>query len=370
MENVRLIVDDLPFVVQGAEKRIVLFDEMHRMSTGAQDVLLKPLEDKRMVGIFCTTEPRKIRGAIRSRCEEHVIRKITREDIFERMKHILTTEEVEYEDDAVWTVIDVSGGHVRDVMNKTEMVAQLGPVSLEAVREYLNLGAVTLYYDALLALDDPNKALGFVDEACDRVGPDEAAVGLAEAAMNSYRLAHGMWAEFVYVDRDLAKQVHAKFGDSITEIARYLLQSRGGTKVGLLCDVVSLVGAGGKPAPAKMVESRVVIQPSTTTVAPVPAPVSAPPVEAPPTTPVKAPPPPQEAPAPPKEASAPPEPSKPEKDVRALHVSDAPGVAREMPRGARKERPKEAVRAKTIERALTANEWAREFERTWPGAGG
>lgn len=367
IDNVRGIVDDLPFVVAGARKRIILFDEAHRMSRDSQDVLLKPLEDKQMVGIFCTTEPHKIRGAIRSRCEEHTIRKITREDIFQRMKHILTTEKVEFEEDAVWTVIDVSGGHVRDVINKTEMVAQLGAVSLEAVREYLNLGAVTLYYEALLALDDPAKVLKLIDEVCDRVGPDEAAIGLAEAAMNSYRLSHGMWAEFVYVDRELAKQVHAKFGDSITEIARYLLRSRGGSKVGLLSDIVSLVEGGGKPIPQEVVESKVVIQPSTTTA---PAPVAA----TPPTPAEKAPEPPQEASSPPKEAATPPEPEsppEPKKDVRALHASDHHGVADAMPRGSVKSpRIQESVRAKTIKESLTWYEWAREFERTWPGAQG
>ena len=92
IDNIRSLVEDLPFAVFNAAKRVYVFDEAHRMSRDAQDVLLKPLEEKRMVGIFCTTEPEKIRGPIRSRCEEYAIRKITREDVLVRMNRILDTE--------------------------------------------------------------------------------------------------------------------------------------------------------------------------------------------------------------------------------------------------------------------------------------
>jgi DNA polymerase-3 subunit gamma/tau len=71
IDQIRRIVDSLPFSVMGASKRIYLFDECHRMSKDAQDVLLKPLEERKMIGMFCTTEPEKVRGAIRSRCEEY-----------------------------------------------------------------------------------------------------------------------------------------------------------------------------------------------------------------------------------------------------------------------------------------------------------
>jgi DNA polymerase III delta prime subunit len=139
IDNVRSIVDDLAFMPLTGSKRIYLFDEVHRMSRDSQDVLLKPLEEKKMIGIFCTTEPEKIRGTIRSRCEEYSIRKINREDVLARMRMILTKEGVEGDDDAILTVIDYCDGHVRDIINKLGMIAQLGPVTLESVRENLSL---------------------------------------------------------------------------------------------------------------------------------------------------------------------------------------------------------------------------------------
>lgn len=286
VDHMRAIVDDLPFAVYGAAKRIYLFDECHRMSKDAQDVLLKPLEEKRMLGIFCTTEPEKIRGAIRTRCEEYQIRKITREDIFERMKMVLETEKVEFETDGVMTVIDFCGGGVRDTLNKLEMIAQMGPVSLEAARSYLNLSVVSTYYEILLALPtQPRLALELLDRACDRVTPEEVASGLAEAAMNSYRLANGMVADFAYADRTLGQKVYELYQAQTIKLTEHFMRSKYATRVGLVCDLVTLGEAfrGGAPLAAPVVAAPVMVQvqalpsvqqapPSVPQTAPLPAP--------------------------------------------------------------------------------------------------
>lgn len=238
VEHARAIVEELPYVLPDAFKRIYLIDESHRMSTAAQDVLLKPIEDKRMVAMFCTTESEKIRGAIRSRCEEYAIRKVTREDILKRMRMVLETEKVEFQDDAVLIVIDHAGGHVRDVLNGLEMIAQLGPVTVENVREYLHLSVVTLYYQILLSLDQPSKAIELVEQACDQTAPEEVASGLAEAAMNSYRLAHNVFADFSFIDKTLAEQVYAKYQHHVVRFAQWFLNARYSSKLSLIRDVV------------------------------------------------------------------------------------------------------------------------------------
>jgi DNA polymerase III gamma/tau subunit len=224
----------------------VLAHNCHRLSKDAQDVLLKPLEERKLLGMFCTTEPEKVRGAIRSRCEEYHIRKVTRDDILERMKKILSSEGVEFEDDAVLTVIDYSGGHVRDVVNRLEMVSQLGPVSLDSVREYLNLSVVSTYYEILLRLPTDTKgALQLIDQVCDRLTPEEVASGLAEAAMNSFRLANGMSADFTFADKALSQKVNSLYGQQLISVSKYFLGSRYLTQVGLVCDVVSLAQSLG-----------------------------------------------------------------------------------------------------------------------------
>jgi DNA polymerase III subunit gamma/tau len=306
IEHVRKIVDDLPFAVFGAKKRIYVIDECHRMSKDAQDVLLKPLEEKKLVGMFCTTEPEKVRGAIRSRCEEYAIRKVTREDILVRMKTILTAEKVEHEEDALLIVIDFSGGHVRDVINRLEMVAQMGPITVESVRANLNLSVVSTYYEILLRIaSDTKEALSYVDKACERVTPEEVASGLAEAAMNSFRLATGMTADFTFADKDLGQKAFQAYGgERLVQLAARFLRSRYVTKVGLICDVLMAAQelTGGRqmtpPQPQAQLQPLVLTVPAVTPpvqqeAAPTPVapttPVTTPPVvQAPPPAPVLA----------------------------------------------------------------------------------
>jgi DNA polymerase III subunit gamma/tau len=345
---IRELVDELSYVVQGAAKQIHLFDEAHRMSKEAQDVLLKPIEEKRMVGIFCTTEPEKIRGTIRSRCEEHRIRKITREHISERLKRILQAEKVEYEEDALFTIIDCSGGHVRDILNRMEMIAQKrGVISLEVTREYLGLGLVTIYYDILLGLDNPATILHLIDEACERVGSEELAVGLAEAAMNSYRLAHKMFAEFAYVDRVKAEELYKKYGNNVLLYARKFASSyEARTKVGLITDVVSLTTSLELPKtsvqiPVAQSSPSQLKSPDSAPVKPTPNQVATPQI---PQTPGKI--------------------GNVGQDPLALTTLDVHGVKKDFPRGHEVEE-RRVVPASERNKPLTPNDWKRSFDQHW-----
>lgn len=379
VDHMRAVVDDLPFAVFNAPKRVYLFDECHRMSKDAQDVLLKPLEEKRMLGMFCTTEPEKIRGAIRSRCEEHQIRKITREEILGRMRMVLEQEKVEFEDDGVLTVIDFCGGGVRDVLNKLEMIAQMGPVTVESAREHLNLSIVSTFYEILLALPERTKeALELVDRACDRVTPEEVANGLAEAAMNSFRLATGMMADFAYADRALGQQVYATYQAQTAKVADYFIRSRFVSRIGLTCDLITiaqLLRGGALPTVAldavAPVFAPVASMPAVvTTVAAAPAHVA---VETAatdePAVTVEA------APAPVRLAP-PPAPVKPGarsdgignrgQDPYALTDLDAFGVPRQKPKQAAQATPlnfgNDTRTGDESRKPLTAAEWRRQFE--------
>jgi DNA polymerase III subunit gamma/tau len=247
IDNVRSIVSELDYAVLNVEgsniKRVYIIDESHRMSRDSQDVLLKPIEDKKMVAIFCTTEPEKIRGPIRSRCEEYVIRRIPVVDIVGRMQHILKQEGVEYNEEAL-SIVDYCDGHVRDIINRVGMMAQLGPITVEGVREHLNVGVVPLYYQILLALDDPSKFLDLLDQACEKVTPSEVAAGISEAAMSSYRLKKGLPTSSVTADRSLAVSAYEKYGDGIIRLADKFARSKYDTKVSLSCDLLTATRQG------------------------------------------------------------------------------------------------------------------------------
>jgi DNA polymerase III subunit gamma/tau len=371
IEHIRALVEKLGFAVGNAKMRIELFDEAHRIGDGAQDVLLKPLEEKKLVGMFCTTEPNKIKGTIRTRCEEYVIRKVTREDILKRAKFIAENEGVSADDDALLTIIDASGGHVRDIINKMEMVAQVGAINISNTREYLHLSAINIYYDILLALSEPARAIELIDQACENVAPEEVVSGIAEAAMNSYRLANSMYTEFVAVDRELGKRVYERYGLGTVRLASYFLENRYASRVTLMRDVLLLTQLEGNLPPAAG------LQPVTIMVGGVTSPnvqaVSTAPLSSP--TPTTAPTPtqsvaPQVAVALATPVAAPAAPmlnghggSKPDPRLHQFGPTDW-GEPRK-----RSDAPNHPVFNGSNDQArrLQPDEWAREFRRKWPG---
>ncbi len=388
VEHIRAIVDELPFAAFGAAKKIYLFDEAHRMSKEGQDVLLKPIEDSKMVAILCTTEPEKIRSAITSRCMsgQYTVRKVTREDVLVRMQKVLTSESVQYEDDAVLTVIDHSGGHVRDILNRLEMISQTGPVTLDNVREYLSLGTVTLYYDILLALGDPKQSIDLCEQACERLPPEDVSAGIAEAAMNSYRLANGVHADFAYVDRERAQKVYARFGPACLGLAEFFLRTRYPSRISLLCDVVRATSGGAPPPvmvappPVQILQQPTAVQVPTSSVETV---ALAPTVVLAGAPVVSAQPPPTAQPS--VQAVSSVEDAKPAKarigplgssDPMALTDLDPKAVPKDMPRRANTAVMPVVFPPTSLDgvddldlNLLTPEQWRHEFERTWPGNG-
>ena len=71
--TIREIVEQCNIQLPGIKRRVLILDEAHMLSREAQDALLKPIEEDRLVGIFCTTEQAKIRGTIRSRCQVYQV---------------------------------------------------------------------------------------------------------------------------------------------------------------------------------------------------------------------------------------------------------------------------------------------------------
>lgn len=248
VDHIRLIVDELAYMVEKAAKRIYLFDEAHRMSIQSQDALLKPIEDRRLVAMLCTTELEKIRGAIRSRCEEYIIRKVTSEDILVRAKYILTAEEVSYEDKAVLAVIDHANRHVRDVINNLEMLAQLGPITMDLVAEHLHLAVNRLYYQLLLSLDDTQKALDLIDQICEQVGAEDAVQGLAAACLDSFKVGRKISVDHS-VDKETAATVYGKYQDHLVKLADWFVEFKYPTKIFLESAIALLSVNGGRHQP-------------------------------------------------------------------------------------------------------------------------
>jgi hypothetical protein len=228
----------------------------------------------------------------------------------------------------------------------------LGPVTVEAVREHLKISVVSTYYQILLSLGEPAKAIQLVEQAYDQVGSSEEVYsGLAEAAMNSYRAANGMYIDFVFIDKGLAKQVHSSYGDPGTlGLARYFLGARSPSKTSLICDVLSCSSG----VPSRQVESRVVVEVKAplgkTSDVPTKPPVLAS-VSEPSTSKAEA--------SPPSEKKVEP----PKKVLRLTDLDDQSSANGEKPRGPQtNNRESQQIFAKTDPDFLTPDQWRFEFK--------
>lgn len=200
-EDLERIVDDIQYGTFSGSRRIYLFDESHQLSRKALDILLKPMEDnvegsedKKLVCIFCTTEPEKMRTTIFSRCAPaFVIQIVTAEVIADRLAWVCDQEGVSYEKEALVAIAELGECHIRDALKTVEGVSMLGSVNRDNVFSYLQLGANTLALDILenIGANLP-KAVEVATEMARQVSPSAAYERLAEAAMTAYRIHLGV----------------------------------------------------------------------------------------------------------------------------------------------------------------------------------
>jgi DNA polymerase III subunit gamma/tau len=202
VEAVRGILDDIPYDLPGIERRVVMFDECHRLSMAAQDALLKSVEEKRIVLFLCTTEADKVRGPIRTRCEEHVIRKPSLDEISERSLFILSQEGIDYDPSAVRKVVRSCGGLVRETLNRLETLSQIGKITEETVLDVLGLSNAHLYYSVIENLSDASVFVPLLDEILTDVPVPVVARNFAQICLGVYRQSVGLPvpSDFIFDD--------------------------------------------------------------------------------------------------------------------------------------------------------------------------
>lgn len=139
VDDVRAIIENIGYKPIGKEK-IVILDEVHMLSTGAFNALLKVLEEppKHVLFILCTTELQKIPATILSRCRKFQFEAISDAVIVEKLKKANETECVMAEDDALFLVAKAAKGSMRDAESIYEAFLDTdGVITAELVRDTL-----------------------------------------------------------------------------------------------------------------------------------------------------------------------------------------------------------------------------------------
>ena len=124
VEEIRDIRDKARYAPTQATYKVYIIDEVHMLSTGAFNALLKTLEEppKNVIFILATTEPHKIPATIISRTQRFDFRRITNDEIIQRLRYILEQEEIAYDEEALSVIARCANGGMRDALSLLDQV--------------------------------------------------------------------------------------------------------------------------------------------------------------------------------------------------------------------------------------------------------
>ncbi len=148
VENIREIREQVQYPPTEGRYRVYIIDEVHMLSTGAFNALLKTLEEppSYVIFILATTEVHKIPITVLSRCQRYDFKRITIETITNRLKELSAAENIPVEDRALTYVAKAADGSMRDALSLLDQ-------------------CVAFHYGSLLTYDNVLEVLGAVDSA-------------------------------------------------------------------------------------------------------------------------------------------------------------------------------------------------------------
>lgn len=119
VDNIREIVDEVSYSPAEGRFKVYIIDEVHMLSIGAFNALLKTLEEppSYVIFILATTEVHKIPITILSRCQRYDFRRISIETIAERLRELMEKEQVQVEEKALRYIAKTADGSMRDALS-------------------------------------------------------------------------------------------------------------------------------------------------------------------------------------------------------------------------------------------------------------
>ena len=136
VDNIRDLRDEVNFTPAAAKYRVYIIDEVHMLSSGAFNALLKTLEEPpaHVLFILATTEVQKLPATILSRCQRFDFRRIPPEDIATRLMTVASNENLELSEDAALLIARISDGALRDALSILDQCAGYNePITIKTV---------------------------------------------------------------------------------------------------------------------------------------------------------------------------------------------------------------------------------------------
>ena len=170
VEDIRSIRDEVNFLPTKAKYRVYIIDEVHMLSTGAFNALLKTLEEppEHVKFILATTEPQKLPTTILSRCQRFDFKKIPENDIIKRLKIICSETNIKVDEEALKIIAVLSEGHMRDAISILERCSQESTenITVDEVKELVGLPKLEYINKISRAILEKNtiEALNVIDD--------------------------------------------------------------------------------------------------------------------------------------------------------------------------------------------------------------
>ena len=170
VEDIRSIREEVNFLPTKAKYRVYIIDEVHMLSPGAFNALLKTLEEppEHVKFILATTEPQKLPATILSRCQRFDFKRISNEDIVKRLKIVCKESNIEITEAALNIIAVLSEGAMRDALSILERCIQDGDnkIDEDKIKDLVGIPKITYVNNIVEAIIeyDIDKALKSMDE--------------------------------------------------------------------------------------------------------------------------------------------------------------------------------------------------------------
>lgn len=160
VDNIREIRDDVRYAATNAGYTVYIIDEVHMLSSGAFNALLKTLEEppEHVIFILATTEPHKVPQTILSRCQRFDFRRIKPSDIVVRMKQIAYGDGLNLDEDAYNLLARLGDGSMRDALSLLERVVSAcgNTITSNDINNTLGLSGLEISHKLLSSIIDGN----------------------------------------------------------------------------------------------------------------------------------------------------------------------------------------------------------------------
>ena len=200
VEDVRSIREEVNFLPTKAKYRVYIIDEVHMLSPGAFNALLKTLEEppEHVKFILATTEPQKLPATILSRCQRFDFKRISDEDIIKRLDIVCKESNVEATPQALNIIASLSEGAMRDALSILERCIQDGEnnITEDKIKELVGIPKLEYIYN--------------ISEAIINYDIDEAMENITKVLNEGKDLGNLLWEIIKYIKDILMVKTNQK----------------------------------------------------------------------------------------------------------------------------------------------------------------